>query len=79
MKAASLETITIRPLPCALKVGSNARVKPSTPKKFVSITRRSSELRHVLQYASGRDTGVVHDGIEFVAGPGQYRFNSSCN
>src|SRR5262245_55943162 len=42
MKAASLVTTTIRPLPCPLKVGSSARVSARTPKKFVSITRRSS-------------------------------------
>src|SRR5262245_6640729 len=40
MKAASLVTTTIRPLPCPLKV--DARVSARTPKKFVSITRRSS-------------------------------------
>jgi hypothetical protein len=43
MKAASLETMTTRPRPCVRKVGSRVRVSPSTPKKFVSITLRSSD------------------------------------
>jgi len=42
-KAASLETITIRPCRWARNVGSSTRVSSSTPKKFVSITRRTSD------------------------------------
>ena len=42
-KPAWLETMTMRPDFCARKVGSSARVNSSTPKKFVSITRRISD------------------------------------
>src|SRR5262245_13997095 len=34
-------------------------------------------FRHILQSASGRHAGIVHDRVEFVAGPREYRLGGS--
>ena len=44
---------------------------PCTPKKFVSMTRRSSALGDVLEGAAGGDAGVVHHRVEEAAGDGE--------
>ena len=73
-KAASLETMTIRPRLWARNVGRSWRVSSSTPKKFGFHHAANLFGGQILKCATcRRDSGVVHHRIECIPCRQSYR------